>query len=167
MVEDRTSMPGIEGPASLYPERPDRDEVPMGLDGLDEDGRDVGPIENGVVIVVTDEDGEVDIIIGPFRLRRHAEVEVENMIANGTEPHMIDVVPMWRPFATGVYVQLRATAAEEERYTRIMATHPAHRSVADEAFIEATGNILFAETTDEGTSGYDTVPTADEFYGKA
>lgn len=157
--EARSTPYPSEGPDSLYPALPPRDDVPQGSERGDPDefgnATDAGSIENGWVVVETDQhaDGK-PTLIGPFRSLAEAHAEAEEMTHDGIDPAKISVEPIFRPFAA-VGVTLRATEAEEARYTAIMAMDPDDRTAEQERFIDRVADMLFMETTNEGTDGYD------------
>jgi hypothetical protein len=134
------------GPVPAHLAKPRRD-VPSGLDGLAEDGLDVGSIENGFVVV--NFIGE-EAAVGPFRFRETAERERDEMLDADPDagPGDIAVVPIFRPYAVPG-VLLRATEAEEDRYHALMTKDPAQRTDEEEGFIETIGDLLVAELADE------------------
>jgi hypothetical protein len=145
-----------EGPASLYPERPEPTEFAEASE-QDEDGFDVGDITNGwVVYDLFAGPTMAPVLIGPFRSEQEAQREARDRQANADPIAVggIVVTPLLRPFAA-VGVQLLATEGEVARYDAAMQKAPQDRSIAEEALLEQVGDILFNQSTVEGTDGYD------------
>lgn len=128
--------------AELRPEGTDRNE----------DGSDAGAIENGYVVIESNRNADGSpVVIGPFRFRKQAEAELTDMILNGVRASDLSIESLWRPYAVPGAI-LRVTAAEEERYNRLMRQAPETRTDEEEAFVEHIGDALVDEL-DAGGDG--------------